>query len=177
MYLVLGDQTGSRHISLSIQSIVSLFKHLSQGQKLFVLRGCRFGSLALTAAILHSSTQSQHQSFLSSVSLYHTHTYFSVPVGLLLFEELCLLSNPSSRWVLIKSNWAELRWHWRDRQNCFFSLTHWVTTALKDRTMDCRNRAIFRVRLSVCNEILMPLNMESDGAETAAHTWDRVFHE
>lgn len=143
VYVLLGDQTGSRLISLSIQSFVSLFKHLSRAKTI-----CPEG-----VSFWQPCTNRCHTSFFYTIStsviflirLSHMHTYFSLPVGLLLFEELCLLSNPSSRWVLIKSNWAELRWHWRGRRNSFvlfFFLTHWVTTALKDRRMDCRNREL-----------------------------------
>lgn len=116
-----------------------------------------------------------HTSFFNTIS---TSVIFLIPlpltlsltpVGWLLFEELCLPSNPSSPWGLIKWNWAELSWHWRDRRSSF-SQRHWVMTALKDRRIYCGNRVVLRVGLSVCNEELMPSNMEFGGAQTG----DRV---
>lgn len=43
---------------------------------------------------------------------------------------------------------------------------------LKDRKTGRGNIAVFRVGLSVCNEDLMPVNVESDGVQTATHVWD-----
>lgn len=104
----------------SASSLLFYHSFLSlKGKKHFGLRGVVFGSSALNTTVLHSSAWFRHRSSVSLVSLSLSPLLFSGLLTDCCLKNFVLVSDPLSPQGLIKPNWAEWSWHWRDRGNRF----------------------------------------------------------